>query len=33
MADAVVKESFVHLINFGAGREESTLKTATKPYA
>jgi hypothetical protein len=33
MAGEAVKENFVHLINIGACRQESTLKTATKPYA
>jgi hypothetical protein len=33
MAGEAVKENIVHLINFGAGRQESNLKTATKPYA
>jgi hypothetical protein len=33
MAGKAVIENFVHLINFGVGRQESTLKTATKPYA
>lgn len=33
MAGEAVKENFVHLINYGAGRQESTSKTATMPYA
>jgi hypothetical protein len=33
MAGEVVKENFVHLINLGAGIQETTSKTATKPYA
>jgi hypothetical protein len=33
MAGEAVNENFVHLNNFGVGRQESTLKTATKPYS
>lgn len=33
MAGAAVNEIFAHLSKFGAGRRESTSKTATKPYA
>jgi len=33
MAGEAVNENFEYLINFVAGREEGTSKTATKPYA
>ncbi len=33
MAGQAVKENLVHLNNFGADRQKSTSKTATKPYA